>query len=126
MASSFADIQAKGRRIVQFTGLESYGLELYCGSISEQESADLEASLWKPGTTQIDPGRLKTARRKLLALTVCDERGNNLLTADQAATIDSKLADLLHTQAQAHVQERKSKNSPLASEGGSPSDSQQS
>lgn len=123
-ASSVTDILQAKKRVVPFTGLEEFGLTLYCGPISEYESAEHEASHWKPGTTQIDPMRLKASRRKLIALTVCDENGKRLLSDEQAAQLDSRLAGLLYDQATEHTKPPKPpKNSQAASGDDSPSDS---
>ena len=121
MASSLTDILASSKRLKPFTGLEEFGLTLFCGSISEFESAENEASRWKPGTTEIDPNRLKSSRRKLLALTVCDEHGKRLLTEEDAGRIDSYLADLLYDQADKFTRVKPVKNSKTASGDDSPS-----
>ena len=113
MASTIDDM-LKVKRVVPFTGLEEFGLTLFCGPITEAESAEHEASHWKPGTTEIDPARLKRTRKKLLALTVCDENGLKLLTEDQAAQLDSRLAETLYNQAAEHVKPVRPKNSPSA------------
>ncbi|WP_010586418.1 hypothetical protein [Schlesneria paludicola] len=127
-ASSFAEMKAAGkRRVVPFTGLEEFGLTLYCCSITEQESANQEAASWKPGTIDIDPHRLKSARRKLIAMTVSDEEGNRLLNEEQAAELDSVLAGILYEQAAAHTSLRmRSKNLPSASGEQTPIDSRSS
>ena len=125
-ASTFDQIRLAGRQVVPFLGLESYGLVLYCGSLSESESADLEASRWKPNSTDICPHRLKRSRRKLISLTVCDENGKRLMSEEQASNIDSKLADILYAQAYARTHFDKSKNLPAASEDDEPSDSRPS
>ena len=113
-ASSFADMLNAGKRVKPFKGLEEFGLTLFCGSITELESADHEASSWKVGTTQVDPSKLKQTRRKLIALTVCDENGRRLLTDEQAGQLDSRLAEILYDQAVEHVKPAKPKNSPSA------------
>jgi hypothetical protein len=113
-ASSFADMLNAGKRVKPFTGLEDFGLTLFCCSITELESAEHESSSWKTGTTLVDPGKLKQTRRKLLALTVCDENGRRLLTDEQAGQIDSRLAEILYDQSVEHIKPAKPKNSPSA------------
>ena len=120
-SSTLTDILKSRKRLKPFTGLEEFGLTLFCGSISEKESADNEASRWRPGTTDVDPVKLKAARRKLIALTVCDEDGNRLLTEDQAGEMDSYLADVLYAQADEFTRVKPVKNSKTASGEDSPS-----
>lgn len=113
-ASSFQDMLNAGKRVKPFTGLEEFGLTLFCGSITELESAEHESSNWKPGTTDVDPKRIKDVRKKLLALTVCDENGRRLLNEEQAGQLDSRLAATLFDQASEHVKPVKPKNLPSA------------
>jgi hypothetical protein len=121
-ASTFEDMLSASKRVKPFMGLEEFGLTLFCGSITELESSELESSAWKSGTTDIDPLKLKSARRRLIALTVCDEDGRRLLSHDQAAMLNSRLASILYDQANAFITFKPPKKS-LASGGESPSDS---
>lgn len=122
-ASTKTDILNARRALVQFLGLEAFGLVLFCGPISEKESADLEASCWKPGTTEVCPVRIKASRRNLIAMTVCDEEGNRLLTEEEAGQLDSRLAETLFKQADAFVKAEKPKNSQAGGDDSPPSGS---
>jgi hypothetical protein len=123
MASSAADILKSRKRIKPCTKLEEFGLTLFLGSISEKESAEYEASRWRTGTTEVDPAKLKSARRKLIALTICDEEGNRLLSEEQAGEMDSYLADVLFSQADEFTRVKPVKNSKTASGEDLPCDS---
>jgi len=122
-ASSLGELLNAGKKVVQFTGLDEFGLVLYCGPISEYESAELESANWKLGTTTIDPNRIKRARIRLLALTVCDHSGKRILDEETAKTLDSRIAAILYEQAYDFTHP-KPKNSSAVSGDGQPTDSQ--
>lgn len=122
-ASSLGDLLNAGKKVVQFKGLEEFGLVLYCGPISEYESAELESANWKLGSTTIDPNRIKRARIRLLALTVCDQTGKRILDEETAKTLDSRIATILYDQAYAFTHP-KPKNLSAVSGEGQPTDSQ--
>jgi hypothetical protein len=122
-ASSLSELLNAGKKVVQFTGLDEFGLVLYCGPISEYESAELESANWKMGSTTIDPNRIKRARIRLLALTVCDQSGKRILDEETAKTLDSRIATILYDQAYAFTHP-KPKNWKAVSGDGQPTDSQ--